>query len=171
MKRMQKHSFEAVSLLTVEDGVLEVSVIPAIGQPDWLVPTALILNVEYYEERIWTYLWKNGGQSQEVAVYHLIPKEIAPEKLVILEGNSDVHRLALQTAGEITNLKVRISDVKDVALSEEEALMMKLGMPALPMTQNSQGNDYLYQAVEIAGDLYVVPDLDLIVHHLVDLDG
>lgn len=170
MRQMQKHSFEAVSLLTVEDGVLEVSVIPAIGQPDWLVPTALILNIEHYEERIWTYLWKNGEQLQEVAVYRLIPKEVPADKLVILEGNTDVHRLALQTAGEITNLRLRISDVKDVNLSEEELLLMKQSMPALPVSQNSQEN-YLYQAVEVAGELYIVPDLDLIAHHLVDLDS
>lgn len=170
MKRMQKHNFEAVSLLTADNGVLEVSIIPAIGQPDWLVPTALILNIEYYEDRIWTYLWKHGDQSQEVAVYHLIPKEVSADKLVILEGITDVHRLALQTAGEITNLNVRISDVKDVELNEEELSLMKLSMPALPALQQ-EDNNYLYQAVEIAGELYIVPDLDLIVHHLVDLDG
>lgn len=169
MKQMQKHSFEAVSLLTADNGVLEISIIPAIGQPDWLIPTSLILNIEHYEERIWTYLWKNGDQSQEVSVYHLIPKEISPDKLVILEGITDVHRLALQTAGEITNLKVRISDVRDVELNEEETSLMKLSMPTLPTPQYN-GN-YLYQAVEMAGELYVVPDLDLIVHHLVDLDG
>lgn len=170
MKQIQKHSFEAVSLLTADNGMLEISIIPAIGQPDWLVPTALILNIEHYEERIWTYLWKNGDQSQEVAVYHLVPKEITADKLVILEGNTDVHRLALQTAGEITNLKLRISDVKDVELNEEELSLMKLSMPALPAQQHNHDN-YLYQAVEVGGELYVVPDLDLIVHHLVDLDG
>lgn len=170
MKQMQKHSFEAVSLLTADNGVLEVSVIPAIGQPDWLVPTALILNVEHYEERIWTYLWKNGEHIQEVAVYHLIPKEISADKLVILEGNSDVHRLALQTVGEITTLQVRISDVRDVVLGEEEMALIKQSMPVLPGSQDHDG-DYLYQAVAIAGEVYVVPDLDLIAHHLVDLDS
>lgn len=165
---MQKHSFEAVSLLTAENGVLDISIIPAIGQPDWLVPTALILNIEHYEERIWTYLWKYGDNSQEVAVYHLVPKEIPADKLVILEGNSDVHRLALQTTGEITNLRVRISDVKDVDLNEEEASFMKLSTPNLSVQHD---DNYLYQAVEIAGEIYVVPDLDLIAHHLVDLDG
>ncbi|WP_066800851.1 hypothetical protein [Moraxella oblonga] len=170
MKQIQKHSFEAVSLLTADNGMLDISIIPAIGQPDWLVPTALILNIEHYEERIWTYLWKHGDQAQEVAVYHLIPKEIPADKLVILEGNTDVHRLALQTTGEVTNLRLRISDVKDVELNEEEMSLMKLSMPALPTVQ-SQHDNYLYQAVEVAGELYVVPDLDLIVHHLVDLDG
>lgn len=171
MKQMQKHSFEAVSLLTADNGVLEISIIPAIGQPDWLVPTALILNIEHYEERIWTYLWRYGNQAQEVAVYHLVPKEIPADTLVILEGNSDVHRLALQTTGEIANLKVRISDVKDVELNEEEASFMTLSTPNLPTRQQHDHDNYLYQAVEIAGEIYVVPDLDLIAHHLVDLDG
>lgn len=101
MRKIQKHSFEAVSLLTVENGFLDVTIIPAKNQPDWLVPTSLIMSVESYDERIWTYLWNN----QEVAVYHLIPKGEVPDKLIILEGNTEVHRLALQTKGELRQKK------------------------------------------------------------------
>lgn len=166
MNKIQKHQFEPVSLLTAEHGVLEVTTIPAIGQPDWLVPTMLIMSVEEYHERIWTYLW----QDQEVAVYHLVPKDIEVEKLIILEGNTDVHRLALQTAGELVTRRVRISDVKDVELSEEELANIRLSVPNLS-SANDKPENYLYQAVTLDGELFVVPDLDLIVHHLVDLDS
>lgn len=166
MKKIQKHQFEPVSLLTAEHGTLEVTAIPAIGQPDWLVPTTLIISVDEYHERIWTYLWRG----QEVSVYHLIPKDIEVDKLVILEGNSDVHRLALQTAGELTTKRVRISDVRDVMLSEEELANIQLSTPSLAHREEGQDN-YLYQAVLLDNEIYVVPDLDLIAHRLVDLDS
>lgn len=166
MRKIQKHQFEPVSLLTAEHGTIEVTAIPAIGQPDWLVPTALIMSVDEYHERIWTYLWRG----QEVSVYHLIPKDIEVDKLVILEGNSDVHRLALQTAGELTTRRVRISDVTDIILSDEEIANIQLSIPNLPNRKQRQEN-YLYQAVMLDGEMYVVPDLDLIAHRLVDLDG
>lgn len=166
MRKIQKHQFEPVSLLTAEHGTIEVTAIPAIGQPDWLVPTALIMSVDEYHERIWTYLWRG----QEVSVYHLIPKDIEVDKLVILEGNSDVHRLALQTAGELTTRRVRISDVTDIVLSDEEIANIQLSIPNLPNREQRQEN-YLYQAVMLDGEMYVVPDLDLIAHRLVDLDS
>ncbi|AWY21333.1 hypothetical protein LP123_01385 [Moraxella bovis] len=166
MRKIQKHQFEPVSLLTAEHGTIEVTAIPAIGQPDWLVPTALIISVDEYHERIWTYLWRG----QEVSVYHLIPKDIEVDKLVILEGNSDVHRLALQTAGELTTRRVRISDVTDIILSDEEIANIQLSIPNLPNREQRQEN-YLYQAVMLDGEMYVVPDLDLIAHRLVDLDS
>lgn len=166
MSNIKKHSFEAVSLLTAENGTLDISIIPSVGQPDWLIPTSLILSVDEYHERIWTYLWRN----QEVSVYHLVPKEVAVDKLIVLEGNSDVHRLALQTAGELKSLKVRISDVKDVELEEDAKEEIKGSIPESPTLQ-SEHEDYLYQAVTVNGETYVVPDLDLIAHRLVDLDS
>ena len=38
MRQMLKHSFEAVSLLTTTNGMLDVTIIPALDQPDWLFP-------------------------------------------------------------------------------------------------------------------------------------
>lgn len=165
MSKIKKHQFEPVSLLTAEHGTIEVTVIPAIGQPDWLVPTALIISVEEYHERIWTYLW----YGQEVSVYHLIPKDIEADKLIILEGNTDVHRLAIQTTGDLFTKRVRISDVKDVTLHEEELANIRLA--TAQVTSAGGAETYLYQAVTLEDEMYIVPDLDLIVHHLVDLDS
>lgn len=164
MNKIKKHHFEPVSLLTVENGILALAVIPAQNQPDWLVPKELILSIDAYDERIWTYLW----HGQEVAVYHLIDKQEIPDKLVVLEGNSDVHRLALQTAGEIDYKSVRISDVKDAVLPEDVKAHMQEHLPRL---MSDDVLDFMYQVVRIGDTLYIVPELDLISHRLVDLDS
>lgn len=166
MRKIQKHSFEAVSLLTVENGFLDVTIIPAKNQPDWLVPTSLIMSVESYDERIWTYLWNN----QEVAVYHLIPKGEVPDKLIILEGNTEVHRPALQTKGELRQKSVAISDVKDIELPQNIQEHMMAHIPSLINNEDNR-LDYMYQAVLMNDNIYIVPELDLISHQLVDLDS
>lgn len=155
MRKIKKHNFEPVSLLTVENGILEVAIIPASNQPDWLVPKSLILSIDDYDERIWTYLWRG----QEVSVYHLVAKDDTVDKLVVLEGNSDVHRIALQTHGDIHFLNVRISDVKD-----DESTKSSQATP-------DAYDDEIYQIVNIDGVSYIVPELDLIAHRLVDLDS
>lgn len=189
MNKIIKHKFEAVSLLTAENGLLSITIIPAVGQPDWVIPSALILDVIEHNEHIWTYLW----QQQDVSIFHLQPQDINPTSIVILEGNTDVHRIGLQFKGQLKRLQVRISDVKDVALPKEYA-------PEIPDQQVegqvadailsakaevsgacyssfdakfSEANlrSYLFECVEIAGKVYVIPDLDKIAHHLVDLDS
>lgn len=233
MNQIQKHSFEAVSLLTAENGLLNLTVIPAINQPDWLIPTDLILSVDDYHERIWTYLWNN----QEVAVYHLVPRDMQPDKLIVLEGNTDVHRIALQTKGTLHKKAVRISDVKDADLPPQYQAVDEMHTPPIHIiaqpnlesiqteanqdptddliyddmaTDDLQNLDlttdeslnleetsnleadlanldnpedkptdtpsviqvpYVFQSVEIEGQIYLVPDLDRISHRLVDLDG
>lgn len=184
MKRIKKHTFEAVSLLTADNGLLELYIVPAVDQPDWLIPSNLLLDTVYYQERIWTYLW----QGQEVSVFHLIPREIQPTTLLVLEGNTDVHRIALQTAGEIHSIQVRISDVKDIALPQQYSDALSISSPVHQelLEDDDIGDDtqelrnkldenilstYLFQCVEIAGETYLIPDLDKISHHLVDLDS
>lgn len=158
-------------MLTVENGVLELAIIPAEHQPNWLVPKSLILTVLPYDERIWTYLWQSdSNHAQEVAVYHLLNKTTSPDKLVILEGNTNVHRLALQTTGEIGYIKARISDVKDIELPNNVKAEM------YEYTTGLRGDDvdkldFMHQAVAINEHMYIVPDLDLISHRLVDLDS
>lgn len=110
MKQILKHSFEAVSLLTTNNGMLDVTIVPATDQPDWIIPSSLILSVDECSEHRWTYEW----QQQEVAVFHLLPRHQTPDKIIILEGNTTAHRIALQTAGELRQLQARISDVKDI---------------------------------------------------------
>ena len=192
MSQVRKHTFEAISLLTTDNGLFEVTVIPAKNQPDWLIPSSLILSVDSYHERIWTYLW----QAQEVSVFHLLPRDTNPDKLIVLEGNTDVHRIALQTKGELDSFMVRISEVKDIDLPEEyqTASAINIEKNRQKYSQNifrkstdtdTDNNNhvvgehlgenvvlsYMYQAVMVADTVYLVPDLEKIAHHLVDLDS
>lgn len=190
MNQIRKHSFEAVSLLTADNGLLEVTIIPAKNQPDWLIPTSLILSIEPYFERIWTYLW----HGQEVAVFHLLPRDETPDRIIVLEGNTSVHRLALQSSGEIQNIQVRISDVKDAELPEQYLTVANTNMdvnkkrdegfnffaPVVSDEDNTVVEErfrenvilsYLFQTVTINDIYYIVPDLDKIAHQLVDLDS
>lgn len=188
MNQIIKHSFEAVSLLTTENGMLEVTIIPAKNQPDWIIPSSLILSIDDYHERVWTYLW----QQQEVAVFHLLPRDTAIDKTIVLEGNTVVHRVALQTAGDLQQMRVRISDVKDAELPERYANVAAGYNDASHIETPTSGNtahhmaltktddkhfrenvitSYLFQTVCIDDVVYLIPDLDKIAHQLVDLDG
>lgn len=192
MNQIKKHTFEAVSLLTPDNGMLELTIIPAMNQPDWVIPTSLILSTEEQNERVWNHLWQN----QEVTVFHLCPPDQALDKLIVLEGNTEVHRLALQTQGELRHAKFRISDVKDVELPERYTTNKTEDRNSSDNKQVSDGNiteqifyglnemgtydghcsenevlSYLFQAVMIDNVVYLVPDLDKIAYHLVDLDS
>ncbi|WP_010201616.1 hypothetical protein [Psychrobacter sp. PAMC 21119] len=194
MKQILKHSFEAVSLLTTNNGMLDVTIVPAFNQPDWIIPSSLILSVDDFDEHIWTYLW----QQQEVAVFHLLSSGQTPEKIIVLEGNTAAHRIALQTVGELHHLQVRISDVKDIELPEQYTSNANISYSVAQKTQNSDSEtvqatgenltnseidyvkerfqenvveSYLFQTVIIDNMLYLVPDLDKIAHQLVDLDS
>ena len=194
MKQILKHSFEAVSLLTTNNGMLDVTIVPAFNQPDWIIPSSLILSVDDFDEHIWTYLW----QQQEVAVFHLLSSGQTPEKIIVLEGNTAAHRIALQTVGELHQLQVRISDVKDIELPEQYTSNANISYSVAQKTKNSDSEtvqatgknltdseidyakerfqenvveSYLFQTVIIDNILYLVPDLDKIAHQLVDLDS
>lgn len=162
MKQILKHSFEAVSLLTTTNGTLDVTIVPAFNQPDWVVPSSLILSVDEYDERTSTYYW----QEQEVVVFHLLPQDEAVEKVIILEGNTSEHRLALQTAGDLRQLQVRISEVKDIEVPENFD-KTNINETAVSFNENVMLS-YLFQTVMIEDKVYLVPDLDKIAHQLVD---
>ncbi len=170
MKTIKKHQFEAVSLLTSQGGLLDITIVPVLGQPSWLIPTALILEINDFDEFIWNYIWRG----QDVAVYHLLPRDVSPEKIIVLEGNTPVHRIALQTSADFTEKQCKISDVKDTNLPEE---FIDLGAESVVSTRTlDMGDDviaipFIYQTVEIEGEVYIVPDLDKIAYQLVELDG
>jgi len=162
MKQILKHSFEAVSLLTTTNGMLDVTIVPAFNQPDWVIPSSLILSVDEYDERTSTYHW----QEQEVAVFHLLPQDEAVDKIIVLEGNTSEHRLALQTAGELHQLQVRISEVKDIEVPENVD-RTNINETEVPFNENVMLS-YVFQTVMIEDKVYLVPDLDKIAHQLVD---
>lgn len=174
MNQIMKHSFEAVSLLTTDNGILEVTIIPAENQPDWIIPSSLILRVEECNEHVWTHTW----DEQKVAVFHLLPQDKPVDKIIVLESNTIAHRFALQTAGELRQMKVGISDVKDANLPKHYAQI------AIDKNDNNINADhstleavdvqfkeniltsYMFQTVTINDVPYLIADLDKIAHQL-----
>lgn len=170
---------EALSSLNITRAQLDIVRIPVVDAPDWILPADLILAVEDFNERIWTYLW----QGQDVAVYHLLPKTIEPTQIIVVESATDVHRLGLQIAGNISHHTVRIADIKDVTLDDTElATHGDAHAPVAPpsaapiaaganYTPLATRQDYVYQPIVFHDELCVVPNLDKLSHFLVDLDS
>lgn len=173
-----------VGVLSITTGQLDIARIPSSTSPDWIVPKALILTIDQFYERIWTYIWRG----QEVPVYHLLPKGTEPTHLVVLESVTDIHRLALQIQGEVSFHSVRIADLKDAdevtyqahlathypalltALNEStDMIITSSRSPSL--ADYSLQHAYIFQPVILKGELCVVPDLDKLSHFLVDLDS
>ena len=170
MNQIKKHSFEAVSLLTAANGMLEATIIPAIDQPDWIVPSALILeSVDHSEsdenkdaDHKEYYSW----QQQSVPVFYLIPKDQSPNSVVILEGNSIDYRLALKIKGQLRQIEVSISEVQDSKLPQEYSSEL-----SVESVSEDSISSYLYQTIMIEDTVYMVPDLDKIAHQLVNINS
>lgn len=165
MTQILKHSFEAVSLLTTNNGMLDVTIVPAVNQPDWIIPSSLILSVDDSQQQVSRYDW----QQQDLAVFHLLLQDQTPDKMIVLEGNTTDHRFALQTAGDLRQLQARISEVKDVETPEQFSGANTEGREEY--FDKNDVSSYLYQTVMIDDEIYLVPDLDKIAYHLIDLDG
>ncbi|WP_379543184.1 hypothetical protein [Psychrobacter sp. R86515] len=165
MTQILKHSFEAVSLLTTNNGMLDVTIVPAFNQPDWIIPSSLILSVDELQQQVSRYDW----QQQDLAVFHLLLQDQAPDKMIVLEGNTTDHRFALQTAGDLRQLQARISEVKDVETPEQFSTTN--GKDREEYFDKNDVSSYLYQTVMVDDEIYLVPDLDKIAYHLIDLDG
>ena len=165
MTQILKHSFEAVSLLTTNNGMLDVTIVPAVNQPDWIIPSSLILSVDELQQQVSRYDW----QQQDLAVFDLLLQDQTPDKMVVLEGNTTDHRFALQTAGDLRQLQARISEVKDVETPEQFSTTN--GKDREEYFDKNDISSYLYQTVMIDDEIYLVPDLDKIAHHLIDSDS
>ena len=165
MKQILKHSFEAVSLLTTNNGMLDVTIVPAVNQPDWIIPSSLILSVNESQQQVSRYDW----QQQDLAVFNLLLQNQTPEKMIVLEGNTTDHRFALQTAGDLRQLQARISEVKDVETPEQFSTTN--GKDREEYFDKNDISSYLYQTVMIDDEIYLVPDLDKIAYHLIDSDS
>lgn len=184
MDQIIKHSFEAVSLLTTARGRLDVTMIPAYNQPDWLIPSSLILAIDSYQQ--WTdhYLW----QQQQLPVFHLQAPEQAVDKIIIIEGNTAKQRMALQTAGELRQIQLCISEVRDIVLPKhyqqtstaDSTIETSYQSSGPTIERNALDNNagdyqqlteeniisYLLQTVMIDEQPYLIADLDKIAHQL-----
>ena len=155
--KVNKHTFEAVSLLILNRGLIDITIIPVEGQCDWVIPSNLLFKVIDLSKRVVTYQW----QDDDIVVYDLLATDSQPTHLLILEGSSDAHRMGLQIRGELTQKQVGISQVKDIEESDKQGA-------AFADESNEQ---YVFQKVRIDGQEYVVQDLDELAYQLIDLDG
>lgn len=191
MDQIIKHSFEAVSLLTTARGRLDVTMIPAYNQPDWLIPSSLILAIDSYQQWTDRYLW----QQQQLPVFHLQAPEQAVDKIIIIEGNTAKQRMALQTAGELRQIQLCISEVRDIVLPKHyqqtstadsiadstiETSYQSYTSSGPTIERNALDNNagdyqqlteeniisYLLQTVMIDEQPYLIADLDKIAHQL-----
>ena len=187
MDQIIKHSFEAVSLLTTARGRLDVTMIPAYNQPDWLIPSSLILAIDSYQQWTDRYLW----QQQQLPVFHLQAPEQAVDKIIIIEGNTDKQRMALQTAGELRQIQLCISEVRDIVLPKHyqqtstadstiETSYQSYTSSGPTIERNALDNNagdyqqlteeniisYSFQTVMVDEQPYLIADLDKIAHQL-----
>jgi hypothetical protein len=121
--------------------------------------------VDESQQQVPRYDW----QQQNLAVFNLLMQDQIPEKMVVLEGNTTDHRFALQTAGNLRQLQARISEVKDVETSEQFSTTN--GEDREEYFDKNDVSSYLHQTVMIDDEIYLVPDLDKIAYHLIDLDS
>ena len=84
--------------------------------------------------------------------------------MVVLEGVADAHRIVLQTNKEVETMRVRISEVKDVQLSQEDTECIKNATPQALLKAGR--THFAYQAVMIGQNTYIIPDLDAIAEAL-----
>lgn len=163
MNQNLKHSFEAVSLLTTDNGMLDVTMIPAVNQPDWIIPSSLILSIDDYQQWVSTYSW----QQQQLAVFHLQPHAQDLDKVIVLEGNTAEYRIALQTKGELRRVPLRISDVRDIELPQDYKQIATTLDTDYEQVKENELLSYLFQTVMIDDIPYLIPDLDKIADQLV----
>ncbi|MBU5617540.1 hypothetical protein KPY62_10655 [Psychrobacter sp. TAE2020] len=191
MDQIIKHSFEAVSLLTTDKGRLDVTLIPAQNQPDWLIPSSLILSINNHQQWTDRYWW----QQQQLPVFHLQMLEQAVDKIIILEGNTAKQRIALQTAGELRQIQLCISEVRDIVLPQNyqqtstadsiadstiDTSYQSYTSSEPTIERNALDNNsgdyqqlteenilsYLFQTVMVDEQPYLIADLDKIAHQL-----
>lgn len=134
-------SLKISPLLMLNQGGLNITIIPRGTQPDWIVPSALILDSMACSERVSSYEW----QQQPLAVYSLLLTNAAPTTVVILQGSSEQQRLGLLIEGALTERYIQVSDIKDLDTS--------------PISTASTAPNFVFQEVILDQQVFVVPDL------------
>lgn len=168
MKQIDKHRFETLSMLTVDKGQLDVTFIPVKNRPDWVLPSVLIIHVDKFTEIQDIIVW----QDQNIAAYSLLSADQRPNKVVILEGETVNHRIALLIHGELNQQQVKISDAKDIDYYEDLNINPTSSSLDLEKPENTYNFDisnnisFIFQMIEIDGRVYSVPDLDVLSDYL-----
>jgi hypothetical protein len=130
---------QTISLLTTTTGLIDIHVIDAKDQPAWIVPQSLVLDVVPAPANIQVLHWNE----QTLPVLSLLGSSgVATQTVVavVLEGETDQHRVAVLTSQPPASQRIRISGLHD--------------------TDGSVSSPYCFQLVKLEGIDYQVPALD-----------
>jgi hypothetical protein len=130
---------QTISLLTTTTGLIDIHIIDAKGQPSWIVPQSLVLDVVPAPSSIQALHWNE----QVLPVLSLLGDAGAVTQTVVavvLEGESDQQRIAILTAKPPASQRIRISGLHD----DDSSVHLPYG----------------FQLVKLEGEPYQVPALD-----------
>lgn len=130
--------FETGNLLTVNTGALEVTSIPVEKGLDWLIPSSLVLNTQPYDEKVEHYSWLDT----KIVVYSKLSGDRAPKTMIVIESSYQNQPIGLIVSGQPKIHQIKISDIKDIEL-----------------TGIDQADSYVFQAVELADNTYIIPNI------------
>ncbi|WP_296403636.1 hypothetical protein [Psychrobacter sp.] len=160
MNNIPSQQLNARELLMLNQGSMYVTFIPTSSKFDWVIPTALIIGIKACEAPLRECEW----QGRTLPVFSLLAPDTKPDSLIVLEAESDMHRLALIVKGQLKQLQIRITDIKDI---EQSKLATASGQHELDATHEQK--EYEYQQVIIDNITYMVPDLQRLTNHLIEV--
>ncbi|MEY4516958.1 MAG: hypothetical protein RL180_1304 [Pseudomonadota bacterium] len=130
---------QTISLLTTTTGLIDIHVIDAKDQPAWIVPQNLVLDVVPTPANTQVLHWNE----QTLPVLSLLGASgVATQTVVavVLEGETDQHRVAVLTSQPPASQRIRISGLHDA--------------------DSKTSAPYCFQLVKLEGIDYQVPALD-----------
>lgn len=128
---------QTISLLTTTTGLVDIYLVAAAGEPEWIIPQNLVLAIDMLEADATTAEW----EGKPIVVQSLLADDYeGVATLVVIEGQDDDHRIGLLTATAPKSIRIRISSLHD--------------------TNDSTVLPYAYQKVLLDQQLYQVPDID-----------
>ncbi|MEC7118332.1 MAG: hypothetical protein VXW65_00305 [Pseudomonadota bacterium] len=129
---------QTISLLTTTTGLIDIYALAVDGEPDWIVPQSLVLEIVPLPNAKAKHIeW----QDQQIPTHSLLPNTVKGAAVaVLIEGDTDASRIALIVETTPVSMRVRISNLRD--------------------TNNSQVLPHVYQKVLLENKLYQVPDID-----------
>jgi hypothetical protein len=135
---------QTISLLTTTTGLVDIYLVAIAGEPEWVIPQNLVLEISQIDAQATTIEW----EGQAIPIQSFLPDGYQGlGTLVVLEGQDDQHRIGVLTQATPKSMRIRISSLHD--------------------TNDAMVLPYAYQKVLLDQNLYQVPDIDRLTAQLV----
>jgi hypothetical protein len=144
--RLESEVSQTINLLTTTTGLIDIHIVHAVGEPAWLIPQSLVLDVLPVPSDSETLVW-NGQQLPILSLLGQQKVGVRTVSAVVVEAESDQQRFVLLSQQEPDSQRVRISGLHD----EDQA---------------DHGLQYCFQLVRLEGGHYQIPDLDQVSRQL-----